>query len=145
MMGSDRQLWAGMLAHLKAQQPTLCRQWFEDIEPLGIDSGVLRLRARTSIHRDYLRRQCSQPFNEAALTVSKHLLTIQFLGPEDELPRARVSPQSGNGRGPPEIKPMGPGAANGHGGGHGAGQHGPARHGAANGAAGGVVGGATNG
>ena len=55
-MGPDRLLWSDMLTHLKQHQPALCRQWFEEIEPLGIDAGVLRLRARTAIHRDYLQR-----------------------------------------------------------------------------------------
>ncbi len=99
MMGPDRQLWSGMLAHLKQHQPTLCRQWFEEIEPLGIDAGTLRLRSRTSIHRDYLRRQCADPFNDAARTVSKHLLSVMFLGPDDPVPASKpMSPIS-------EIKP----------------------------------------
>ena len=72
MMGPDRQLWGGMLAHLKLHQATHCRQWFEEIEPLGIDGGVLRLRARSIIHRDYLQRQCGDQFNDAARTISKH-------------------------------------------------------------------------
>ena len=98
MMGPDRQLWTGMLAHLKLHQPTLCRQWFEDIEPLGIDSGVLRLRSRTAIHRDYLTRQCAEPFNDAARTVSKHLLSVLFLGPDDSVPVIKSPPMT------PEIK-----------------------------------------
>ena len=99
MMGPDRQLWSGMLAHLKQHQPTLCRQWFEEIEPLGIDAGTLRLRSRTSIHRDYLRRQCADPFNDAARTVSKHLLSVLFLGPDDPVPACKSATPT------PEIKP----------------------------------------
>lgn len=90
MMGPDRQLWAGMLAHLKSHHPALCRQWFQELEPLGVDGGVLRLRAQSTIHRDYLQRSCADPFSDAARTVSKHLLTVQFLGPDDELPRPKV-------------------------------------------------------
>ena len=89
MMGSDRQLWSGMLAHLEAQHAALCRRWFSEIKPLGIDGGVLRLRAQTNIHRDYLQRQCADAFNDAARTASERLLAIQFLGPEDEIERAR--------------------------------------------------------
>ncbi len=85
-MRPDSQLWDGMVAHLKTHQPTLCRQWFEEIEPLGIDGGVLRLRTRTDIHRDYLKKQCADGFNDAARTVSKHLLSVLFLGPEDPVP-----------------------------------------------------------
>jgi chromosomal replication initiator protein len=92
MMGPDRQLWAGMLAHLKSHHPALCRQWFHELEPLGVDTGVLRLRAQSAIHRDYLQRSCSDQFSDAARTVSKHLLTVQFLGPDDELPRPKPAP-----------------------------------------------------
>lgn len=72
-----------MLTHLKVNAPELCRQWFEEIEPVGVAGGVLRLRAHSNIHRDYLQRQCSAPFNDAARTVSQMLLTVQFLGPDD--------------------------------------------------------------
>ena len=105
----DRQLWAGMLSHLKTQQPGLCRQWFEELEPLGIFSGVLRLRAHSNIHRDYLQRQCAEPFSDAARTVSQRLMSVQFLGPEDELERNRAAttPDSGeaNGVHPVVVRP----------------------------------------
>jgi chromosomal replication initiator protein len=83
MMDPDRQIWTGMLAHLRTTQPNLCRQWFEELEPLGIAGGMLRLRAATAIHRDYLQRQCLEPFNDAARTVSGRLLSVRFVGPED--------------------------------------------------------------
>jgi len=101
MMGPDRQLWAGMLAHLKSHQPALCRQWFEEIEPLGIDGGMIRLRTRTLIHRDYLQRQCATQFNDAARTVSKLIISVHFLGPDEEPPRLRITPPTVT----PEIKP----------------------------------------
>jgi len=73
-----------MLAHLRALHAPVCRQWFEELEPVGIAGGILSLRASTAVHRDYLRRQCLEPFNDAARTVSERLLTIEFLGPEEE-------------------------------------------------------------
>jgi chromosomal replication initiator protein len=84
MNDPDRQLWSGMLSHLRGSHAGLCRQWFEDIEPLGVSSGVLRLRAHSKVHRDYLQRQCLAPFNDAARTVSQRLLTVQFVGPDDD-------------------------------------------------------------
>jgi len=79
------------LAHLRAQHPTVCRQWFEELEPLGIAGGALQMRTHSPLHRDYLRRQCSDPFNDAARTVSGRLLSVRFLGPEDEPSRAPAS------------------------------------------------------
>ncbi|MBX3404996.1 MAG: chromosomal replication initiator protein DnaA [Phycisphaeraceae bacterium] len=81
----DRQMWGGMLAHLRSGHPEICRQWFEEIEPLGIAGGVLRLRAHSQIHRDYLQRTCLEPFNDAARTVSERLISVQFLGPDDRV------------------------------------------------------------
>lgn len=86
MMGPDNQLWSGMLRHLKAQHAPLCRHWFEDVVPLGVDSGVLRLRSKSVIQRDYLEKQCADAFNDAARTVSQRLLSVQFFGPDDEVP-----------------------------------------------------------
>ena len=74
--------------HLRTNAPELCRQWFEEIEPVGVAGGVLRLRAHSNIHRDYLQRQCNEPFNDAARTVSQMLITVQFLGPDDQVSAA---------------------------------------------------------
>jgi chromosomal replication initiator protein len=85
MHDSDRKVWEGMLAHLRKHHAPICRQWFEEIEPMGIVSGSLHLRAHSALHRDYLRRQCADAFREAACAVSERLLTVQFHGP-DEVP-----------------------------------------------------------
>ena len=58
-----------MLSHLRSHHPTICRQWFAELEPLGVAGGQLQLRARTIFHRDYLRRQCADPFNDAIVSV----------------------------------------------------------------------------
>lgn len=88
----DIQLWSDMLRHLRAHNASICRQWFEEIEPAGFDAGVLRLRARTSIHRDYLRNTCADQFNDAARTVSQRLVSIHFLGPDEESARNHAFP-----------------------------------------------------
>ncbi len=84
MANPDLEIWAGMRAHLRAEHPSICRQWFDDIEPLGIDAGVLHLRTASDVQRDYLIRQGSDAFNDAARTVSKYFLSVRFLGPHDE-------------------------------------------------------------
>lgn len=73
-----------MRKHLKLNYPTLCRQWFDELRPLGIFGGAMELRAKSNLHRDYLRRQCADAFNDASRTVSRFLLSIRFLGPDDE-------------------------------------------------------------
>lgn len=95
----DRQVWHGVLAHVRATYPTLARQWFDDLEPLGIHAGTFVVRAHSSLHRDYLARQCLGPFKESLQAVTGHLLALRFLGPEDEIvapappPPARERPR----------------------------------------------------
>lgn len=87
----DQQIWDGMLAHLRRHHPTICRQWFEEIEPIAVAAGALNLRAHSNVHRDYLRRQCSEPFNDAARTVTGRLIAVRFLGPDDDGPASNGS------------------------------------------------------
>jgi chromosomal replication initiator protein len=77
-------LWIDMLAHLRRAHPAICRQWFEELEALGVAGGTLNLRAQSAIHRDYLKRTCAEAFNDALRTVSGRLLSIRFVGPEDD-------------------------------------------------------------
>jgi chromosomal replication initiator protein len=84
MAETDRETWAAMLRHLRTSSAGVCRQWFEEIEPMGMDRGVLRLRAHSNVHRDYLQRACAESFTEAAQAVTGRLLSVVFLGPEDD-------------------------------------------------------------
>lgn len=83
---NDRPLWAALLSHLRTHEQAICRQWFEEIEPLGVVGGAFFVRAKSSLHRDYLQKQCASKFNGAAQAVTGHLLMIKFLGPDDEAP-----------------------------------------------------------
>ncbi len=91
MTDPDLKIWDGMLAYLRRHSPTLCRQWFAELEPLIVDGGTLFLRAQSPVHRDYLRRLCTEPFNDAARTVSGRLLSVRFLGPDDPAPTQGAS------------------------------------------------------
>lgn len=96
----DRTTWAGILAYLRAHHPAICRQWFDEIDPIGTVGGAYYLRAQSAVHRDYLRRQCNEAFTEAGQNVTGELMTVRFIGPEDDLPmpgdngQAKPAPQS---------------------------------------------------
>jgi chromosomal replication initiator protein len=94
----DMGVWDGMLSHLRTQHPAICRQWFEELEPLGISGGAFNLRTLSAIHRDYLRQRCADAFNDAARSVSGRLLSVRFLGPEDDVARAPRHPRPSAGR-----------------------------------------------
>lgn len=79
-----------MLEHLNRAYPSVCRGWFKELEVVGMAGGALHLRAQSNIHRDYLRRTSASAFNDAAQTVSGHLISIRFLGPDDSLGESGV-------------------------------------------------------
>ena len=83
MSDPETRVWTDVLAHLRKHNPGICRQWFDEIEPIGTSGGVMRLRAQSNLHRDYLQRQCLDPFAEAARSVTGRLITVRFSGPED--------------------------------------------------------------
>ncbi len=97
MNDPDHLIWEGMLSHLRVNHAALTRQWFVELEPLGVRAGQLHLRARTDVHRDYLRRNCAEAFNDSARTVSGRLLSVNFLGPEDDVSQGPSSPARRNG------------------------------------------------
>lgn len=107
MTDPDRKLWEGMLSHLRATNPSMCRQWFADLDPVGVASGALVVRVHSPVHRDYLRRYCADSFNDAARTASGRLLAVRFIGPGDDAPEI---PARDPRRAPPAREPRpGPG------------------------------------
>jgi chromosomal replication initiator protein len=91
MPRGEKAVWLDILSHLRTNQTTLCRQWFDEIESLGVSSGVLLLRVNQPIRRSYLERECARAFADSAQAVTGHLLTVRFLGPDDEPPSQRTS------------------------------------------------------
>lgn len=103
----DDHVWAALLKHMRASKPDICRQWFDQLEPLGIAGGVLRVRAHSVIHRDYLQRACSGPFNDSAQTATGRLISVRFLGPDEQIEPAPkpVAPASPS-RAEPKARPV---------------------------------------
>ncbi len=86
MTQTNASLLRDMLGHLRRHHPTMCRQWFEEIVPLGIEGGALNLRAESPTHQMYLKTSCAQAFSEAAMAVTGRLVAVRFLGPDDAAP-----------------------------------------------------------
>ena len=92
MTDPDREIWDGMLAHLRAHHPALCRHWFADLEPVTVAEGSVYLRANKEMQREYLRRSCVDAFVDAAQVASNSLLGVRFLGPGEPAPEPTRSP-----------------------------------------------------
>ena len=49
-----------LLAYLRSHHGDMCRHWFDDIEPLDIEGGVVRLLVHEPVQLRYLQRCCVQ-------------------------------------------------------------------------------------
>ena len=79
----DPQTSDAINAHLKKHYSSMCRHWFDDIEPLEISGGTLKLLVREPVQLKYLQRCCVEQFTDAAQTVTGRLLAVRFVGEAD--------------------------------------------------------------
>lgn len=75
----DQQLWRDMMDYLRRKHPALCRQWFDDLRPLELQGGLLRVYSSNPVQQNYLQKKCIEPFNEAAQAVTGALVAVQFV------------------------------------------------------------------
>jgi len=76
---SAKEVWCAALVSLRTANPEICRQWFDEIEPLALSAGVLTLRAPDQMRRRYLEKTTAQAFRAAAQDATGRLLTIRFV------------------------------------------------------------------
>ena len=88
----------GILAHLRSTHPSMCRRWFDDIEPLELSGGTLKLLVKEAVQLKYLKRHCRKEFTEAIQAVLGMLVAVQFVGQREadtlRRQRADTSPDS---------------------------------------------------
>ena len=80
----DATLRADLVAYLRKHYPGMSRHWFDDIEPLGVVNGVLRLLVHEPVQLKYLQRACTEQFSEATQAITGRLLSVRFVGNELE-------------------------------------------------------------
>ncbi|MEO0587953.1 MAG: chromosomal replication initiator protein DnaA [Planctomycetota bacterium] len=68
-----------MMDYLRQQHPAICRQWFEQLEPVDLDAGLLRVRTAGPVQQKYLQKKCLDPFTEAAQSVTGQLIAVRFV------------------------------------------------------------------
>lgn len=91
----DPSMWRQMLAHLRRHHAEICRQWFEELEPLELSGGLLKIRVNTPVQQNYLTRQCSEAFNDAAQVATGALIGVRFVDLDEPV---HVAANSGQGR-----------------------------------------------
>ncbi len=91
----DAELKDALNAYLRRHHADICRHWFDEIEPLEIEGGVLRLLVTEPVRLRYLQRSCIQPFTEAAQAATGRLLAVRFVGSDGaEERKAGVTPSA---------------------------------------------------
>jgi chromosomal replication initiator protein len=82
----DPEIRSAIIAHLQKHHTGMCRHWFDDIQPVDLAGGVLKLLIKEPVQLRYLQRCCVQQFTEAAQAVTNRLLAVRFVGEEDAEP-----------------------------------------------------------
>lgn len=99
MPNIDPALWRDMMAYLRKRHSSICRQWFEELEPLDLKAGLLRVATSNSVQEKYLQSKCLEQFNEAAQSVTGALIGVRFVSSE----RAATKPEPGEPANAPQI------------------------------------------
>ena len=82
-----------MMAYLRQKHSSICRQWFADLEPTNLESGLLKINTTSTVHRNYLQKHCADQFREAAQAATGALVSVQFISDDGRRPeRARAVP-----------------------------------------------------
>ena len=103
----DATFRSDLVAYLRRHYPGMSRHWFDDIEPLGVVNGVLRLLVHEPVQLRYLQRVCTEQFSEATQAITGRLLSVRFVGNElEDVPSATDSPSKGDMEGDPGSRLM---------------------------------------
>jgi chromosomal replication initiator protein len=93
MTSPDPALWRDLMTYLRRNHSEICRQWFEELEPMRLAGGVLDIRVNNTIQREYLTKRCSEAFNDAAQAVTGNLVAVNFV---DGLPAPSIHISNGS-------------------------------------------------
>ena len=88
----DPALWRDMLEYLRQRHGPICRQWFEQLQPLDLSGGLLKIHTDNAVQQTYLQKKCRQPFMEAAQAATGALVGVKFVNKwEEPAPRSAES------------------------------------------------------
>jgi chromosomal replication initiator protein len=99
MPNIDPALWRDIMAYLRKRHSSICRQWFEDLEPVDLKGGLLRVATGNAVQEKYLQSKCLDQFNEAAQSATGALIGVRFIT-HDRVP-AKSEP--GDPAMPPQV------------------------------------------
>lgn len=75
----DPALWRDMMDYLRHKHAPICRRWFDDLDPVKLDAGLLEINTLTTVQRNYLQQRCREQFTEAAQAATGALVSVRFI------------------------------------------------------------------
>ncbi|MBI9015863.1 MAG: chromosomal replication initiator protein DnaA [Phycisphaerae bacterium] len=72
-------IWDKVLRHFYKYNSSCWRNWFEQIEPVALDNGVLRVSVPERTWQQYLRKTCNDGLKQAAQSITGHLISLEYI------------------------------------------------------------------
>jgi chromosomal replication initiator protein len=72
-------LWQEMMGYMRRRHAPICRQWFDELQPIKLDSGLLQIQTANSVQQAYLQNKCRDQFTEAAQMATGALVAVRFV------------------------------------------------------------------
>ncbi len=72
-------IWDKILRYLQKNHPQLWRSWFEQIEPVSLENGMLCIEVSERSWQLYLKQMCNDALNEAAQQITGHFITFEYV------------------------------------------------------------------
>ncbi len=82
-------LWQQILAYIREHNDSIVQPWFNSLEAVQLDNGVLEIQADSPVHEEYLQKQAKEAFARAAQTLTGRLVGVRFVNGQgqNEAPR----------------------------------------------------------
>jgi len=77
-------IWDKLLRHIQRNHSQCWRHWFEQIEPVSLENGLLRVGVPELSWLQYLRHRCNESLKQAAQQVTGHLITLEYVYTDQE-------------------------------------------------------------
>jgi len=88
-------IWDKLLRYLQTNHSQIWRNWFEQIEPISLENGLLRIGVPEQSRQQYLKKICNESFQQAAQQITGHLITLEYiLTDEQQLEHHQVDSSS---------------------------------------------------
>jgi chromosomal replication initiator protein len=74
--------WDALLRAVRADYPDAYRAWFDELPAPRLRAGELTVQVADRSRAAYLREHCTQPFVNAAMALTGHLVAVRFVAPD---------------------------------------------------------------